>query len=278
MTENALQPLLDAAIHAAFAAGRAVMSVYGTEFDVDVKADDSPLTRADRDAHAAIKRILDGTGLPVMSEEGRSIPAAERQAWAQYWLVDPLDGTKEFIRRNGEFAVCIALMQADTRNKAPQGNAIPIAGVVYGPVNDVLYFAWEGGGAYRQQRAATQAALPTYERAAMSTRLPLTRTERAHTILASRSHRSAETEAYIEEQRAAHGEVAFAFIGSALKFGLLAEGSADVYPRHAPTMEWDTAAGQIICTEAGRNLIDLTTKAPMRYNKQEPVNNWFIVQ
>lgn len=278
MSETNALALLDAAVRAAFAGGQAVMEVYGTAIEVDVKADNSPLTRADREAHAAIKRILDGTGLPVMSEEGRTIPAAERQAWSHYWLVDPLDGTKEFIRRNGEFAVCIALMQADTNDPRPQGNASPIAGVVYGPVDDVLYYAWEGGGAYRQQHAATQAPVPTYERAAMSTRLPLARTDRAYTILASRSHRGAETEAYIAEQRAAHGEVAFAFTGSALKFGLLAEGAADVYPRHAPTMEWDTAAGQIICTEAGRHLIDLTTQAPMRYNKHEPVNNWFIVQ
>ncbi|MCC6542414.1 MAG: 3'(2'),5'-bisphosphate nucleotidase CysQ [Flavobacteriales bacterium] len=278
MTGAALLPLVDAAVQAAFAGGRAIMAVYGSEVEVWSKPDHSPITRADRDAHDAIANVLEGTQLPMMSEEGRMIPPAERQGWGRYWLVDPLDGTKEFIHRNDEFAVCIALMRSDTAFRAPQGNATPVVGVVYGPVADVLYFAWEGGGAYRQQAAATHAHHSAYERVAMSTRLPLAHPERVHTVLASRSHRSAATEARIELLRATHGEVAFAHIGSALKFGLMAEGAADTYPRLSPTMEWDTAAGQIICTEAGRQLIDLTTHAPMRYNKNEPVNNWFIVQ
>ncbi|MBX2973853.1 MAG: 3'(2'),5'-bisphosphate nucleotidase CysQ [Flavobacteriales bacterium] len=278
MTGPALLPFVDAAIHAAIAGGRAIMQVYAGDFGVEWKADRSPLTQADRDSHDAIAQALAPTALPVMSEEGRSIPAHERQGWPHYWLVDPLDGTKEFIARNGEFAVCIALMRTDTGVRSPMGNASPVAGVVYAPVGDVLYFAWEGGGCWRQQQAATHAALRTYERAAMSTRLPLAQDARAYTVLASRSHRSPETEAFIRHEQQAHGTVELAFMGSARKFGLMAEGSADAYPRYAPTMEWDTAAGQIICSEAGRNVIDVTTDAPMRYNKNEPVNNWFIVQ
>jgi 3'(2'), 5'-bisphosphate nucleotidase len=112
----------------------------------------------------------------------------------------------------------------------------------------------------------------------MSLRLPLAHEPRAYSILASRSHRSPETAAFIQRKEEEHGTVTLAFIGSALKFGRMAEGAADAYPRYAPTMEWDTAAGQIICTEAGRQLLDVTTNAPLRYNKQEPVNDWFTVQ
>lgn len=278
MTGPALLPFVDAAVRAAFAAGRAIMEVYAGPFDVELKADRSPLTKADRNAHAAIERALASTELPVISEEGSPVPVTERQAWGHYWLVDPLDGTKEFVQRNDEFTVNIALMSNTTGVRDPLGIAHPLVGVLYAPVTDVLYFAWQDGGAYRQNAAATHGSLPAYERAAMSTRLPIAHPERAFTILASRSHRSPETEAFIARKQQEHDTVAFAFMGSALKFGLMAEGTADAYPRYAPTMEWDTAAGQIICTEAGRQLIDVTTNAPMRYNKNEPVNNWFIVQ
>ncbi|MBL7952620.1 MAG: 3'(2'),5'-bisphosphate nucleotidase CysQ [Flavobacteriales bacterium] len=278
MTDVALPSLVEVAINAAFAGGRAIMEVYAGEFDVELKSDRSPVTLADRRAHTAIERELACTGLPVLSEEGAHLPFAQRQAWGRYWLVDPLDGTKEFVKRNGEFAVNIALMERDELPGGPLGNAKPIAGVIYGPVKDLLYFAWQGEGAFRQEEAATRKALPAYERVAMSTRLPVAEPRAAYTILASRSHRSPETEAFIQRKKEEHGQVVFAFLGSALKFGLMAEGAADVYPRYAPTMEWDTAAGQIICSEAGEQLTDVTTGEPMRYNKHELVNNWFIVQ
>lgn len=278
MTGPSLEQMVNAAIGAALAGGQAIMEVYAGSFAVEWKADRSPLTQADRDSHHAIEQALATTGLPIMSEEGPFIPMAQRQAWSYYWLVDPLDGTKEFVARNDEFAVCIALMRSDTTTNTPLGNASPLVGVIYGPVQDLLYFAWEGGGAWRQQHAATQGPVPAYERAAMSLRLPLAHEPRAYSILASRSHRSPETAAFIQRKEEEHGTVTLAFIGSALKFGRMAEGAADAYPRYAPTMEWDTAAGQIICTEAGRQLLDVTTNAPLRYNKQEPVNDWFTVQ
>lgn len=278
MPEIQLPNLLDAAIDAAFAGARAIMEVYAGPFTVDLKADRSPLTEADRQAHEAIQRTLSATGLPVLSEEGADVPATERQAWTHYWLVDPLDGTKEFVKRNGEFTVNIALMQRDGMPAGPLGASEPMAGVIYSPVRDLLYFAWQGGGAFRQLGAATCAGVPAYERVAMSTRLPLAEPRSTYTVLASRSHRSPETEAFIQRMEQEHGSLSFTFMGSALKFGLMAEAAADVYPRYAPTMEWDTAAGQIICSEAGKQLIDITTDAPMRYNKNELVNNWFIVQ
>jgi 3'(2'), 5'-bisphosphate nucleotidase len=278
MTDVALLSLVEVAISAAFAGGRAIMEVYAGEFEVELKSDHSPVTLADRRAHTAIERELASTGFPVLSEEGAHLPFAQRQVWERYWLVDPLDGTKEFVKRNGEFTVNIALMMRDDQPGGPMGNAIPIIGVIYAPVHDRLYFAWQGGGCHRQPGAATHAGISAYERVAMSTRLPAAEPRTAYTILASRSHRSPETEAFIRQKQQQHGEVAFAFMGSAFKFGLMAEGAADVYPRYAPTMEWDTAAGQIICSEAGKQLIDVTTNAPMRYNKNELVNNWFIVQ
>lgn len=273
-----LEDLLDAGIAAALAAGREILDVYGSAFAVELKDDRSPLTEADKRAHRAIVSELERTGLPVLSEEGRSIAPDERQQWKRYWLVDPLDGTKEFVKRNGEFTVNIALMERDAEPAGELGAAVPIGGVLYVPVKDILYFAWKGGGAYRHNAAATLAKHSTYERAAQATRLPVSGAQRPYTIVASRSHQSPETEAFIRRAEREHGTVQLTSMGSALKICLVAEGAADVYPRYAPTMEWDTAAGHAIANEAGHDLIDVSTNAAMRYNKYDLVNNWFIVQ
>jgi len=273
-----LDLMVDAAIDAALEAGKEIMAVYESAFAVEYKDDRSPLTEADMRAHQVIDAILQKTDLPVLSEEGREIAPEERQHWQYYWLVDPLDGTKEFVKRNGEFTVNIALMQRDATQAGPRGAAVPIAGVLYVPAKDVLYFAWQGGGAYCQYEAATLARSTAYERAAQATRLPMSGAKRTYTIVASRSHQSPETEAFIRRAEEEHGNVQLTSMGSALKICLVAEGAADVYPRYAPTMEWDTAAGHAIANEAGHELIDLITNAPMRYNKQDLVNNWFIVQ
>ena len=278
MSAKNLSALVDAASQAAFAAGREILTVYGTDFSAEQKADKSPLTEADKRAHHAIVAALASTGLPVLSEEGKTLLPQERQQWQRYWLVDPLDGTKEFIKRNGEFTVNIALMERDALPGGPLGTARPIAGALYVPVKDILYFAWEGGGAYRQENAATRSAASAYERASMSTRLPVQQQRAAYTIVASRSHSSPDTEAFIKKMEEQHGAVALTSMGSALKICLVAEGAADAYPRYAPTMEWDTAAGHAIVNEAGKQLIDVSTGAPMRYNKHELVNQWFIVQ
>lgn len=270
--------LVSKAVDAALAAGREILEVYAGEHAVELKEDRSPLTKADRRAHAAILKELSVTGIPVLSEEGRTIPLEERQGWQRYWLVDPLDGTKEFIKRNGEFTVNIALMECVGGAQGTGGMAVPIAGVLYVPVKDVLYMAWQGGGAYRLEAAATLPAGTAYERAARAQRLPLGPPPNAYTIVASRSHQSPETAAFIRTKEKEHGAVRLASMGSALKICLVAEGAAHVYPRFAPTMEWDTAAGQAIAMEAGRELIDMSTGAPMRYNKHELVNQWFIVQ
>ncbi|HNO06981.1 MAG TPA: 3'(2'),5'-bisphosphate nucleotidase CysQ [Flavobacteriales bacterium] len=278
---TALPDLLQHAIAAAFAAGRGILDVYARPIDVELKDDRSPLTEADRRAHAAIVAALAPTVLPVLSEEGKALPVEERQPWERYWLVDPLDGTKEFIKRNGEFTVNIALMRAIKGEGlvAALGTHTPGASALYVPAKDILYFAWEGGGAFRVERAATRGTTATLKLAALAQRLPLPMpSERPFTIVSSRSHAGPDTSAFIARMRMKHGDVALTSMGSALKICLVAEGAADAYPRYAPTMEWDTAAGQAIANETGKALIDVTTDAPMRYNKHTLVNNWFIVQ
>ena len=276
MERSTYGDLIGAAIAAAQQAGEEILAVYGTGFTVEQKEDRSPLTEADKRAHAAIVKALAGTGLPILSEEGREIPLAERQGWEHYWLVDPLDGTKEFIKRNGEFTVNIALMARDEAPIGPLGAHTPVGGVIHVPVKDTLYFAWQGGGAYRG--AGNLQAADAYERAAHTERLPVTTQRDAYTIVASRSHPSPDTQAFIERMEQEHGRVETVSMGSALKICLVAEGAADVYSRYAPTMEWDTAAGHAIAREAGRDLTDVSTNARMRYNKQDLLNNWFIVQ
>jgi 3'(2'), 5'-bisphosphate nucleotidase len=270
--------LIDAAIAAAFAAGREILAVYGTDLAAEQKADKSPLTEADRRAHRAIVGALAVTGLPVLSEEGRQLDVTERQPWDNFWLVDPLDGTKEFIKRNGEFTVNIALMRRDKEPASALGTSAPVGAVLYVPVKDVLYFSWQGGGAYRIERARTRGTSAAAELAPLAQRLPLALARDTYTIVASRSHSSPDTETFIKRMQEKHGRVDLVSMGSALKICLVAEGAADVYPRYAPTMEWDTAAGHAIAIEAGKQLIDITTNQPMRYNKASLVNNWFIVQ
>jgi len=272
-----LADLLEVALDAALAAGREILAVYQGPIAVELKDDRSPLTEADRRAHAAIAAELAQTGLPLLSEEGRSLPPGERRGWERYWLVDPLDGTKEFVRRNGEFTVNIALMERTGEPAGAAGVADPIGGVVYSPVKDLLYFAWRGGGAHRDERASTPRS-SLAERAGASRRLPLPLEREVYTIVASRSHMSPETEAFVRAAEREHGQVELASLGSALKICLVAEGAADVYPRFAPTMEWDTAAGHAIALEAGRTLVDPRDGRPLRYNKLELTNPWFLVR
>jgi 3'(2'), 5'-bisphosphate nucleotidase len=257
--------LLDLALSAALDAGKAVLEVYHSDFAVECKDDRSPLTLADQRSHEIIAGRLaanEAGGLPILSEEGRNIPYEERKRWEAFWLVDPVDGTKEFIRRNGEFTVNIALIR--------QGR--PVLGVILVPVKDTLYYAGEGLGAWRLDNASTDNA--ARGRAA---RLPVPGSSgRPFTAVASRSHLSPETEAYLQELRKQQGTLEVVSAGSSLKFCLVAEGRADVYPRFGPTMEWDTAAGHAIVVEAGGTVVRADDKAEMTYNKEDLLNPWFI--
>lgn len=259
--------LLKTAILAALEAGKAIIEIYNSgEFEVEIKGDKSPLTRADKASHNVIMSFLTKTNIPVLSEEGNQIPFEERNNWKRLWIVDPIDGTKEFIKRNGEFTVNIALIE----------NQSPIIGVVFVPALGDLYFSTSENGAFM-----TNVSLNDFEINLITSnafKLPFKRKDSTFTIVASRSHMSTETENYINEMREIHGDVNLISKGSSLKLCMVAEGQADCYPRFAPTMEWDTAAGQAICEHAGFDVIDYKTKDTMLYNRKELLNNWFLVK
>lgn len=264
--------LLCLAVGAAVEAGRHIMTVYEapeSDWEVERKADNSPLTRADREAHGAIaRRLTAGADLPLLSEEGRHQPYDERSAWRRLWVVDPLDGTKEFLKRNGEFTVNIALVD--------EGR--PVAGVIYVPATGTLYLGAEGLGAYRLDNYHDEAT-PTWQSLiGASRRLPLTDERTDYVVVVSRSHLSADTESFIEQARLTHGDVRTVPSGSSIKICLVAEGTADVYPRLAPTMEWDTAAGHAIVRAAGGDIVEAESGTPLTYNKSDLLNPYFIVR
>lgn len=258
------------AIHAALAAGKVILEIYASaDFGIETKADKSPLTLADRAANARIQELLAATPHPVLSEEGRDIPHEERRMWSTFWLVDPLDGTKEFIKRNGEFTVNIALIE----------NGCPVLGAVYAPVLDTLYFAAKGAGAYKLGAASAYAGRSLDETVGASVALPCAQPEAGvYTIVGSRSHQTPEFAAFASAREKEHERVAVRSIGSSLKICLVAEGTADVYPRLGPTMEWDTAAGHAVAACAGCGVARVDTGEPLTYNKPSLLNPYFIVE
>ncbi len=259
------------AIDSALEAGRQILSIYqdpASDFQIERKADNSPLTIADRKAHETISRFLKDTPYPLLSEEGKHLPYEERRAWETLWIVDPLDGTKEFIKRNGEFTVNVALVC----------NGVPVMGVIYVPVLRDLYFGMEGEGAYKVSDITTRGGASWEDLTTFARRLPNAEKRRKFVVVASRSHLTPETEAYIEEVKRIHPDVELVSTGSSIKICLVAEGKADVYPRFAPTMEWDTAAGHAIARAAGMEVYQAGTKEPLQYNKEDLLNPWFIVE
>ena len=262
-----LNSLIQSAIKASISGGREILKVYEEDFDVEIKEDNSPLTKADRNANSEIERILEGTQLPILSEEGKSMEYEDRKAWEYFWMVDPLDGTKEFIKRNGEFTVNIALIHKEQT----------IAGVIFVPVKKWLYVGIPGLGSFKLLLEEL-VDVDLNEVLNESNRLPIDQANHVYTVVGSRSHMSPETQEFIDRVKIEKGEVEIASMGSSLKICLVAEGKADVYPRFAPTMEWDTAAGHAIAKCAGKNISDYKTGEEMRYNKENLLNNWFIVE
>lgn len=252
-------------INAALKGGEEILEVYNSDFAVETKEDKSPLTEADKRAHLAIMKSLEKTGLPVLSEEGEQMNYSERKDWKQFWMVDPLDGTKEFVKRNGEFTVNIALIE--------DGKAT--MGVIYVPVTKDLYFA--DTLAYKIE-GFSEPTISINNLLGRAEQLPLPQTRTNYVVVGSRSHMSDETEAFIAEQKENHNEVDILSKGSSLKLCMVAEGAADAYPRFAPTMEWDTAAGQAIANASGAKVINWETKQTMQYNKENLLNSWFLVE
>ena len=248
-----LNKLIDPIVDLAVNAGQAILEVYATDFDVQAKGDDYPLTQADLASH---KRIMAGLAaltpdIPIISEEKGLAPFSTRSEWSRYWLIDPLDGTKEFVNRKGEFTVNIALID----------NNRPVFGVVHVPVQDRTYVGCEGHGAELRGNGAV-----TPIRVASETARPVR-------IVGSRSHRGSSLDAFLDRV----GESDMVPMGSSLKFCVVAEGRADVYPRLGPTSEWDTAAAQAVVEQAGGKVLELDGK-PLSYNKKEDIlNPWFVV-
>jgi 3'(2'), 5'-bisphosphate nucleotidase len=248
-----LKNLTEIAKSAALEAGKTILSIYHSfDLGISYKEDESPLTRADVAAHEVIVQHLKETSIPILSEEGTAIPYETRKNWDYYWLVDPLDGTKEFIKKNGEFTVNIALIHDQ---KA-------ILGVVYAPVLGNLYWGSTEEGAWKQEAEASPVKLEK----------PSSHEVKA--IVASRSHLSPETKEFIDQ----YPQAEIISMGSSLKFMLLAEGKAQLYPRFAPTMEWDTAAAQAIVEASGRQVLTYPEMEPMKYNREEMLNGWFLVK
>lgn len=244
-TATDAEALLAVALDAALAGGRAILAHYGQPLPVDTKADDSPLTQADLASHRAIAEVLAATGLPVLSEEDDP-ESADRRAWSRFWCVDPLDGTKEFIKQTGDFTVNVALVEGGR----------PTVGVVHVPVRGVTYGA-AGGTSWRQDGDGERVALRS--RAAPEGTL---------TVVASRDHAGPEVAAILARAEADGRRVEAASMGSSLKFCLVAEGSADFYPRTVPTFEWDTAAAQAVVEAAGGGVFTADGQ-PLGYNKDD---------
>ncbi|AWH85117.1 3'(2'),5'-bisphosphate nucleotidase [Flavobacterium album] len=255
------------AIEASIVAGKAIMEIYEKDFAVDYKEDASPLTEADQAANAVIMEYLVTTGIPVISEENKQLPYDERKGWTSCWIVDPLDGTKEFIKKNGEFTVNIALVT----------NGVPQFGVIYVPaVKTVYYGDIASQNSFKVQLDSHDVNIEDV--LANAKAIKPAASETAMRVVGSRSHMSADTQEFVDSlKETTDKEIEIVSKGSSLKFCLVAEGNADVYPRFAPTMEWDTAAGQAICNAVGVLVIDNGTKKAMVYNKENLLNPYFLV-
>jgi 3'(2'), 5'-bisphosphate nucleotidase len=246
-------------------AGDEILKVYqGNDFQVEIKSDETPLTLADKRSNKVIVNGLKELfpGVPFLSEESKKTPYQERKGWEYFWLIDPLDGTKEFIKRNGEFSINLALIN----------NGCPIFGILYLPVLGLFYFANKGQGAYKIEMDGRIIKLPLKKR----DKHVEGETSKTIRVILSKSHFTWETNDYVEKIKKHYHQIEMISVGSAMKLAYLAEGQADIYPRLAPTMEWDIAAGQIIVEETGSKVVDFYKKKPLFYNKEDLRNPWFV--
>lgn len=258
------------AITASLAAGEEILRIYNdpkSDFQIECKADNSPLTIADKCANNIIIKQLSTLSYPIISEEISAEDYSVRKSWSNLWIIDPLDGTKEFIKRNGDFTVNIAFVECGT----------PTIGVIYLPVSDTLYFGDKTLGAYRTDNISQKNFLSVSDLLLQSKKMPFIEKTK-FTVVASRSHLSPKTSSYIENLKISHPDIDIISRGSSIKICLIAEGSADVYPRFAPTMEWDTAAGDAIARTSGKMIYLTDEKTEMTYNKEDLHNPYFIVK
>jgi 3'(2'), 5'-bisphosphate nucleotidase len=249
-----LKSFLSIALDAARKAGEEILTVYRSDdFQTEHKNDRSPVTLADRRAHDVIDQHLIATGFPVLSEEGKDIPFEMRRNWKYFWMIDPLDGTKEFLKRNGEFTVNIALLE----------NNVPVLGVITVPVSGEEYYAIKDQGAFYENEGAKVQLL---RRTSADINHPGLR------VVASRSHMNSDTASFIGNLK----DPQLVTAGSSLKFIAVAKGEADIYPRYIPCMEWDTAAADVIIREVGLKILNVENHQPLLYNKENLLNPYFI--
>jgi 3'(2'), 5'-bisphosphate nucleotidase len=263
--------LFQTAFKAALKAGKRITELYESDdFNVSMKSDNSPLSTADREAHDIIKQHLIMSRIPVLSEEGRDLQFEERKSWDILWIVDPLDGTRQFIQKRGEFTVNIALITGGE----------PLFGIIYAPVFDELYFGIKETGAYKIEAAKNTVtcnlAFPQIMKLAKPLPTAAKNANDRYVILASYHHVNSETLEYIDEVRKQHPDAEVKKVGSSLKMCMLADGIGDVYARFTDTYEWDTAAGQSILEGAGWRISAFDTGEPLRYNKESLLNPYFI--
>ena len=242
-------------------AGSVIMDIYNRDVEVEFKNDRSPLTEADKKSNELIIQSLElfYPNIPIISEENSEISYSERSSWGEFWLIDPLDGTKEFIKKNGEFTVNIALIR----------DGFPVLGVVYLPVDEILYCAEKGSRAFKEDRSGNLSKI--------FNGVHYDELERIK-VVASRSHITDEVKEFVEGLKNEGKEVEMISVGSSLKLCLVAEGSANIYPRFGPTMEWDTGAAQAVVMESGREVLNFETNELLNYNKKSLLNPWFVVE
>ena len=246
LSQITLKDISDIAIKA----GKSDLKIYNQDFKISFKYDNSPLSEEDLISNVIICKELAKFSLPILSEENKIISYNERKKWEYFWCVDPIDGTKEFIKKNGEFTINIALIHKDT----------PILGVVYAPALELMYSAKQGEGAFKNDK-----------------KLPLNAQRETYKIVASKSHMSKETSDFIKSLETNKSKELIS-MGSSLKLCLVASNEADIYPRLGPTMEWDTAAADAIVRESGKMTYDFNTQKPLIYNKEDLRNPYFIVK
>lgn len=261
-SSNTLLGFLPALFRILEQAGNAIMEVYNMEIDVTIKRDNSPVTLADlRSSDIIVKGLQSLTPyVPILCEETQEEAFVTRRLHKYIWVVDPLDGTKEFIKKNGEFAINIALVE----------DGVPVLGIIYAPVKEVFYYAIKGAGAYKLENGKEVLRLPLSE----YNELDKTRVR----AIVSRSHCNTDDESFVNNYITLGYNVETITCGSSLKFGVIAEGNADLYPKHGNTSEWDTASGQVILEESGGVLLSLENLKPLVYNKQSTLNPFFVAK
>lgn len=256
------------AIEASIAAGKEILKIYNENFKVELKRNNSPVTAADKKANLIIGSYLQKIGIPIISEESKPTKFSERKHWKQCWIIDPLDGTKEFIKRNGEFTVNIALLE----------NNMPTFGVIYAPVQRNLYYSHVPTGKAYKTWLNVDHEIDGVLFDSKDEIFPSTITKKIIKVIGSRTHMNKRTTEFIEKLKTQYGQIKIVSKGSSLKFCLIAEGKANIYPRFAPTMEWDTAAGDAICAGVGLSVISSKTNQALTYNKENLLNDSFVVK